>query len=39
MSNPDAMPSWNFDLLEEIYIDGIDSHSFRFYRYLDECAD
>ena len=34
-----AIPNWNFELLEEMFIDGLDSDDFRFYRYKDECIE
>lgn len=41
--NPELMngkiPEWNFDILEEVYIDGIDSDTFRSFRYKDDCLE
>jgi hypothetical protein len=33
MNPPGSRPSWNFDFLDEVVIEGIDSNAFRFYKY------
>lgn len=34
-----AIPDWDFDVLDEIYIDGIESSDFRFYRDKANCIE
>lgn len=39
MEDPNSMPLWNFDLLVEQYVEGIDSNAIRFFKYKDECIE
>lgn len=39
MTPPYSLPDWNFEILNEIFIEGIDSNSFRMFVYKDECIE
>lgn len=39
MTPPYSLPDWNFEILNEIFIEGIDSNSFRMFIYKDECIE